>query len=168
MKNTFLIQAIIMLFCLGGFSSEIWAQSTTTRSKADFQAAPSVNPSLNKSQSNSASDIKYAQKAAVEANKMQARLDKLTTPPKDEATLRALKAEMDANRSNANYDMARSFQLLKGSPLIIYPFKTFDADFPLVIRTGDKDQDAINYNLAKETWAARKNQARMNPSKTRN
>lgn len=168
MKNTFLTQAIIMLFCLGVFSPQIWAQSTTSRSKADFQAAPSVNPALNKTQSHSASDIKYAQKAAVETNKMQARLNKLTTPPKDEATLRALKAEMDANRNNAGYDMARSFQLLKGSPLIIYPLQSFDADFPLVIRTGDKEKDAINYNLAKETWAARKNQARINPSKTKN
>ncbi|MDX2248195.1 MAG: hypothetical protein SF052_15530 [Bacteroidia bacterium] len=166
MKNTILFQALFVFACLSVFNPEIRAQNTAPRSKADIQAAPSVNPSLNKVQTNSAYEAKYAQKAAIESKKMTTRLSSLSTPPRDEATLRALKAEMDANYPNPGYDMARSFQLFSGSSLVIYPFKSFDPDFPLVIRTGDKNKDALNYNAAKAEWATRKKAARMNPAQS--
>ncbi|MEZ4827541.1 MAG: hypothetical protein R3C61_14855 [Bacteroidia bacterium] len=169
MKNTILIQAAILLVCLGVFGSDLLAQSATKTSKADFQAAPSIHqPSLNKAPAHSAAyEAKSAQKAAMEESKMQARLKSLSTPPRDVATLQALRKEMDANRSNASYDMERAFRLMKASPLVVYPFQSFDADFPLVIRTGDKSLDAANYNLAKESWANAKKEARMNPDKSK-
>lgn len=142
---------MLFIICFGMMSSQLWAQNTAPRSKANLEMAPALNSSRQIDQTNP-NQVKSETKARAEKAQMEKKLKSLKVSPKDEMTLIALKEEMDANVNNPSYDMDHSFKLFSTSPLVIYPFDHYDPAFPLVIRTGDKEQDARNYNLAKAEW----------------
>ena len=98
-------------------------------------------------QDQSAVDARAAKLEAARAAKMAKAVD-----------VKALVKELKANAGNRAYDQEATFQQIRQSPLFMYPFKHYDPDFPIVIRTGDQAVDNAAYNAAKRAWrAAQKN-----------